>query len=358
MRRDVIGDRYGRFWQIPLALAEAGHDISCISAAYYRTLEPYDAVIPLQRAAGTLRWQSFPVSPYSFLGWKRYLDFLTAQADRYAPDCIIAASDAFQLILGAIVAQRIHVPFVADFYDNFESFGATRVPGVRQLLRRATRRASLVSCVSEPLRSKLIGDCGLTQRVVVIENGVDPSFYSTLRKTTARKLIGLPEQGRLIGTAGALSRSRGVHTLFQAFERLVSADDQVYLVLAGSLDTRLPRHSNVLYLGDLPHDKVPTVLRALDVGIICLRNDAFGRYCYPQKAAEMAAAGLPMVFPAIGSMATGIAAAWGEQVKIGCSHAMADGIRRQLDSPRAPSHRPRTWRELAANLCDELSNVI
>jgi hypothetical protein len=39
----------------------------------------------------------------------------------------------------------------------------------------------------------------------------------------------------------------------------------------------------------LPFEKVPLLLNALDVGVICNTAKNFDRYCFPQKAREVMA---------------------------------------------------------------------
>ncbi|MBT8363848.1 MAG: group 1 glycosyl transferase, partial [Deltaproteobacteria bacterium] len=41
----------------------------------------------------------------------------------------------------------------------------------------------------------------------------------------------------------------------------------------------------------------------LDVAVICNRNSEFGRYCFPQKAAEIMACDVPLIAARVGSMA-------------------------------------------------------
>jgi glycosyltransferase involved in cell wall biosynthesis len=53
----------------------------------------------------------------------------------------------------------------------------------------------------------------------------------------------------------------------------------------------------------LPLEKIPLLLNALDVAVICNRNSAFGRYCFPQKAAEIMACDVPLIAARVGSMA-------------------------------------------------------
>jgi len=123
-------------------------------------------------------------------------------------------------------------------------------------------------------------------------------------KIEARKSLNLPLQGIFIGTAGALNKRRGIANLIDAYKKLSLQYDNIYLILAGPIDSSIPaeNHSRIFYLGNLPHSKIPIVLNSLDIGVICNKADEFGKYCFPQKAYEMFACKIPVVAADTGAM--------------------------------------------------------
>ena len=140
--------------------------------------------------------------------------------------------------------------------------------------------------------------------IEVIENAVPAGVFHPRNQEMGRREFGLPSKGIFIGTAGAISRSRDIDTLFKAFQILVQRRLDIHLVLAGPCDKGifLPRNPQVHYVGNLSPEKVPALLSTLDVAIICSRDSAFGRYCFPQKFYESLACGIPTVAAAVGSM--------------------------------------------------------
>jgi hypothetical protein len=56
------------------------------------------------------------------------------------PDLIWAGSDAYQVMFGAWLAKRAQARCVIDLYDNFEAFGASRLPFVMSSFRQAVKR--------------------------------------------------------------------------------------------------------------------------------------------------------------------------------------------------------------------------
>lgn len=70
-------------------------------------------------------------------------------------------------------------------------------------------------------------------------------------RTKPENSLNLPLNKPLVGTAGGLTRMKGIEDLFNAWEILKKEDEQIHLVLAGptELDTPLPSGDRVIYLG-------------------------------------------------------------------------------------------------------------
>src|SRR5262249_17739472 len=119
-----------------------------------------------------------------------------------------------------------------------------------------------------------------------------------------RRELGIPTDAMLIGTAGGLHRDKGVAVLYEAWKLLKPENPALRLVLAGPFDPSFPPPSDdrVHYLGALPHARVAELFSALDVGVMCILDTSFGRYCFPQKAYEMLACGLAVVASDVGAM--------------------------------------------------------
>ena len=155
---------------------------------------------------------------------------------------------------------------------------------------------------SQPL-AELVRSYGRKGNVVILENAVRNDLFYPVSKSHCRAALGLPKGCRLIGTAGALEKSRGIQNLFEAFDRLKTRRPDLHLALAGARKINLPQDNRIHDLGVLSLEKVPLLLNALDVAVICNRDNKFGRYCFPQKAAEIMACDVPLVAAHIGSMA-------------------------------------------------------
>ncbi len=298
---DLIDDRFGRLRELPLALAIAGHDVAGICLSY----RPRDEGRSDDEAKNTqVTWHTLNFKRLLPWGSMSYWHTIDSIGKDFRPDIVWACSDALHAILGVHIAKRLGAYLVIDLYDNFESFGATRIPGMTSAFRRALRRADGITCVSHSLAQYVHETSSCKCPVEVIENAVPEGIFYPMDRSNCRRELGLPQNGIFIGTAGAISKSRGIETLFRAFEILAHEQPNVHLVLAGTCDKglRLPQNSRVHYLGMLPMNKVPVLLSTLNVSVICNRESAFGKYCFPQKFYESVACGLPVVAAATGSM--------------------------------------------------------
>lgn len=351
MNRDLINDRYGRFRELPLALAAAGHEVAGICLSY-RTRDEgrHDDV----EENAQVSWHALNLKrllPWGSMSYWRTIDIIGKNS---RPDLVWACSDALHAILGVRIARKFGASLVIDLYDNFESFAATRIPGITSAFRQALRYADGVTCVSHPLARYVCETSACTCPVEVIENAVPKGLFHPMDPLSCRRELMLPQTGIFIGTAGAISKSRDIETLFNAFKALAQERSDVHLVLAGSCDKGLsiPQHSRVHYIGTLPPEMVPVLISSLNIFVICNRESEFGKYCFPQKFYEAVACGVPVIAAATGSML--------ELLKDNPAHLfepenandLAAVLRRQINNPIALPLEVPTWTMMGNRLED------
>ncbi|HRY16978.1 MAG TPA: glycosyltransferase family 4 protein [Candidatus Competibacteraceae bacterium] len=344
MSYDVIADRYARLYEQPRQLALRGHEVLglCLS---YRPTQARDEWHPAN--PGRLRW--IGLTP-GHTGGLRYPHQALRLLRAFAPDVVVGASDALLIILSRWLAGRLEKPLVIDLYDNFESFGLTGVPGVRRLYRQALRHAHGISCISPALAHYIQTTCQPAGLVIALESTINVGQFRPMDRTACRQQLGLPPSARLIGTAGALDASRGIDTLYRAFYQLTEHNPDIYLVLAGRTGSPIPTHPRILYLGELPHDHIPAFFNALNIAIICIRDTAFGRYSFPQKAYEILACRIPLVAAALGSIGDLLKDAPDSLYRPDDDQDLASKITRQLNQPRPPDLPVPTWADQAEKL--------
>ncbi len=351
--KDLLDDRYGRIFELPAWLSRFGHAVTGLALSYRPSPE------------GEYRWDDLPGLCWHSVnarGLWRYLQPLNKILGDTRPEAIWACSDAFHGIFAQQLGRHLGIPVVVDLYDNFESFGASRLPGVVPLLRRACRGADGITVVGRELDAYIGQRYGPTRRRLVLNNGVDTTVFRPYDCREARRLMQLPTDAPLIGTAGALTAGRGIAALFDAFLRLAAEDPAIHLVVAGPRDATLDgyRHPRIIDLGEMPQARVPMLLSSLDIAVVCNRDSAFGCYCFPQKLYECAACGVPVVAAAIGETARIL------EAHPHLLYTPADGadlsrrLRAVLDDPlkQRPVIRPVHWQELAAALGQYLEAVV
>jgi glycosyltransferase involved in cell wall biosynthesis len=356
MSKDVILDRYARLYEIPRQLARLGHEVHGYCLSYDSAKE---GEWEHEAAPGKLRWESRSLGRWKLPALMGHPRHVASRLREFAPDVVIGASDIPHVVLGARLAKQLHVPFVADLYDNFEGFGQARIPGFVSALRRAVRNADLVTTTSEPLRDFVIKTYRARGAVIAMPSTVDKSVFHARDRTASRQALGLPAEARLIGTAGGLYADKGIADLYAAWELLEARDPGLHLVLAGPYEaaTPPPRGARVHWLGPLPHAQVAELFCALDVGVMCIRDTPFGRYCFPQKAYEMLACNLPVVAADIGAMSALFAGTPGHLYRAGDAADLADCIERQLQSPAASTLPIEDWTQLIGRIEPEIRRL-
>ena len=353
MDKDVILDRYARLYELPFQLAARGHDVLGLCLSYHGDAE---GEWTHETPAGSLRWMSRSLGRSVLPRLLAHPAWLMRQLRAFGAQYVIGASDIAHVALGARCAKALGLPFAADLYDNFESFGMARIPGATSALRRAVRGADLVSCTSQALADYVREAYATRGRVIALPSTVDLHRFRPGDRGAAREALGLPRDALLVGTAGGLYADKGIDTLYRGFEELAAQDPRVHLVLAGPTDphARLPAGPRVHYLGRLEHDRVAQLFAALDLGVIYLRDTPFGRYCFPQKAYEMAACGLPFVAADVGAMRGLLAKSPQHLYAPDDPASLARTLGVALRTPGVPPVVPQDWQALVAGFEREL----
>ncbi len=287
--KDALEDKYGRLYEIPLELSKLGINVDCVTISYRRKRDGLYA--PENRK--NPRWYSANLTPRSLFKLFRHILMLAEEK----PDVIWAGSDVLHIAMGLYFSKRFRIPLFVDFYDNYRSFGLTKIPGANLLLKRACQYATGITVASKALQLLVTEHYSGESKISLIPNGVPRSLFRRHEKMASRKALKLPEGATLIGTAGSLDETRGIDALFQAFLSLAAEHANLYLVVAGprKASRPWPHHPRIVDLGLIDFIDVPILYSALDVGVVCNISDDFGNYCAPMKVEEMIACELSTV---------------------------------------------------------------
>ena len=359
MGKDLLDNRFGRFRELPLELARLGHQVQGLSLSYRRRDENCRTdASPTGDAQ--VQWQSINLLSGFMPGLRNYFERARQMLKEFQPDLIWAVSDAFHGIFGARLSREFRTKCVIDFYDNFEAFTATRVPGVLSMFRSSVKRADGATFFSQRMADYVIQTYPLHKRHTIILNGVRKDLFYPQDQQACRQQLGLPADARVIGVAGALDASRGIDTLFSAFKILAPQDTKLHLALAGprGAKQKIPSGPRVHDFNSLSHEDVPTFLNALDVAVICYRHSAQGEYSFPQKAYEIIACRVPLIAAAVGSMNELLRNYPQCLYDAEDSTSLADAIQRQLQAKTIIETAAPSWADSAKQLSDFFQQIV
>lgn len=342
MNKDLIDDRFGRFREIPLSLAQKGHNVQGLCLSYKTKKEGWFH-------DGSVTWRSINSTPLLLPGLLRFI--LGARTLCKKADVIWACSDSIYGIIGHMLSTKYGIPLIFDLYDNFEYFLMARLPGIKQFYRYVVKNCDAVTCVSRPL-ANLVTSSGRNKPTFILENAVRKDLFMPMSKEECRKVLNLPQHIRIIGTAGALTKDRGIKVLFEAFDIFRKKNENIHLAVAGPRNLTIPKDIKIHDLGILPLEKVPVLLNSLDVGVICNQKNEFGKYCFPQKTREMMACNIPIIAANIGSMKELFADKPEWVYAPGDSKSLAKVLENRLVDSTTAYEKPPTWFDLANKLED------
>jgi len=255
------------------------------------------------------------------------------------PDAVIATSP--QLLVGISgwwLSRMLGSAFYFEVRDLWpESIAAVRYGARKSLIYRVLesisaflyRKADEIVVVSPAFRQRLEDDWNVeTEKIHVVENGVDLSRFSNAEDNAAKKAQ-IGAQNKFVAIyMGTIGTAFGFDTFLHAAARLAESHPNVCLLLIGEgeMKKRLTSEvaarglQNVVLRDGVDREEVTPWLAAADAGLVLLRDAEVFRTVIPTKMLEYMAAGLPVV-----SNVEGQAQAIVNKAKAGVCVAASDG---------------------------------
>lgn len=291
MNKDLLRDRYGRYYELPVRLAEKGIRIHMLLLSYRK--EPTESL----KVNDHFHIYSIDIRR----GWKYLLQTCKIIREKNV-QLIVASSDIPFCVLGARLARQHKLPLICDIYDNFDTYATARIPGLKFLYCRALNRSD-TNVVFESLLAEYLKSRTRNDNYRVIPNTVDEKIFRPLGRTDCRDRLGLDSEAKWIGYFGAISANRGIQILFDAWRKVKAEIPNTRLLLAGKADSGIAlNEEGMVYLGEVPHDEVPYLINSSDVCVICYRDDNFAKYSFPVKCLEYIACRRPFIAPNVGGI--------------------------------------------------------
>ena len=185
-------------------------------------------------------------------------------------------------------------------------------PRFKRFYPRLLRHSMRTVVISEGLKGRIVEEGLPSDKLTVCPDGVDLDAFDTdVKKNEARRLVGLPGQGKFVLYAGRFSQWKGVQTLIESAQYL-GGGIQILLVggfegesdaLQASID-RLNVQSRVTIVGHKEHSQIPLYLKAADALVIPTSgsSELAQNYTSPLKLFEYMAARRPIVASDLSSM--------------------------------------------------------
>ena len=276
-KKDLITDRFGRYFHLPHEWSLLGSDCMVLAADYREESigETY---------VDSCRFVNLPLS------WRRAISYwaeIEERARDFRPDIVFSGGDTHLGWIGRRLAHRLNVPFIFDVFDNYESFSSARIPGMKRLFHSLAEDADLTVVVTGMLADLL----GIADRVCVVPNGVDMDLFRPVKRDVQKPGF------RRIAYAGGLAESRGTSTLVSAIDLLRGAEQDILLVAAGPyLDGfKFPDREWIDYRGIVGQEEVAGILGAADVAVLPYPDTNWARYTSAYKLREYLACEVPVV---------------------------------------------------------------
>jgi len=168
------------------------------------------------------------------------------------------------------------------------------------LERKVFNTCDLIVVVSTSLKNSL-REIGVEPgKILVLPNAVDTErFDRSVSGEEIRRKYDL-ENKKIIGFVGSFTFWHGLHFLIQNMSDVLDSNEDTHLLLVGSgrekekikeMIKRFGIENSVTMTGQVPHEKVPYYIAAMDIGVMPDSND-FGS---PMKIFEYMVMGKPVV---------------------------------------------------------------
>jgi glycosyltransferase involved in cell wall biosynthesis len=204
-----------------------------------------------------------------------------------------------------LIGRWLKLPVCVTFRGKEEVQAASSLGAP---LRKAVARASRVISVSEALRKVALGLGARPEDTVVVGNGVDLSKFSRQSQRESRQAMGLPQDGKVLISVGALSERKGFHRVIECLPSLLQTYPDLHFIAVGAggpegdMSAALREQvrslglaERVRFLGYIPPAELSVAYSAADVFVLATRYEGWANVFL-----EAMACGLPVVTTDVG----------------------------------------------------------
>lgn len=239
-------------------------------------------------------------------------------------------------VVDAPVARRLRIPTVTTVHGFTGNSRRNRFNEWLQL--RAFRRFSAVVPVSEKLAVELEQRGIPRDRIRLVRNSWAPATEG-LERREARRELGLPEDGTVVGWIGRFSPEKAPEGALEAVAGTADPSVRLALIGEGGMEGELRDLAESLGIAERVHwlGRVPEAARALSAfDLLLLTSRTEGT---PMVLLEAMASEVPIVTTAVGGIPEFLSSREAILVDFGDAAALSAGIDRVLREPEQAKER-------------------
>ncbi|MDQ6990588.1 MAG: glycosyltransferase [Mariprofundaceae bacterium] len=180
------------------------------------------------------------------------------------------------------LCREFAVPILCEvngfLLENYQTGGASawKLRMVEAMEKKILQYSSLVVVPYTALKERMNGHYKLCKdKVMVVENGVDPTLFRSLSRQQCRTSLGLKSDAVYIGYVGSFDFYHDMETIFRAYKGIAEhITKPVYFLMVGdgerktamqALAVSLGIDSFIHFVGAVPNQQVPEYINACDV---------------------------------------------------------------------------------------------
>ncbi|MDY0278231.1 MAG: glycosyltransferase [Acholeplasma sp.] len=194
--------------------------------------------------------------------------------------------------------NKLHSKF--RLLNNYWSRMIVRMAKTDQILK--------VVCISEALGKFWLSQGIPAEKVIVEHDGIDPSLFKHKNALDARIALNLPLDKKIVTYSGRLYKNRKIENILALAKQF---KEVIFLIVGGPEEQKVIYSNkaknedikNIIFTGQISHDKVPLYLYASDILLGLWSSDVPTiNFCSPLKIFEYMASGRIIVahgFPTI-----------------------------------------------------------
>jgi len=180
------------------------------------------------------------------------------------------------------LCQKFGVPILCEvngfLLENYQTGGAAawKLRMVESMEKKILHYSSLVVVPYQALKERMKAYYHLPdEKIMVIENGVDPVLFRPMDQEQCRISLGLKSDAVYVGYVGSFDFYHDMETIFHAYQKIANQITKpVYFLMVGDGDRKeamqalavsLGIDDFICFVGAVPNQQVPTYINACDV---------------------------------------------------------------------------------------------